>query len=159
VARCGVAGTIEGETLKSKLLQAHKGERTYALIFEKGDDFMATMTAFAQEQALGGSYFTAIGAFSDVLLGFFDRRAMAYQEIPVDEQVELLSLVGNIADNQGEPKIHVHVVVGRQDGTTRGGHLLQAHIWPTLEVILTESPGHLQRQMDQETGLPLLVNR
>jgi predicted DNA-binding protein with PD1-like motif len=76
--------------------------------------------------------------------------------IPIAEQVEVLSLLGDIALDDGQPKLHAHVVVGRRDGTTRGGHLLEGHVWPTLEVIVTESPHHLQRSMDRETGLALI---
>ncbi len=80
-----------------------------------------------------------------------------YKEIPVDEQAEVLSLLGDIAPREdGEPQVHAHVVLGRSDGTTRGGHLLEAHVRPTLEVIVVESPEHLQRRTDEETGLPLV---
>jgi predicted DNA-binding protein with PD1-like motif len=81
---------------------------------------------------------------------------MEYIKIPVNEQVEVLSLMGNIALNDGKPKIHAHGVVGKSDGTTRGGHVLAAHVWPTLEVIVTESPKDLQRATDKETGLALI---
>ncbi|HYM64002.1 MAG TPA: DUF296 domain-containing protein, partial [Gaiellaceae bacterium] len=78
-------------------------------------------------------------------------------EIPLEEQVEVLSLIGDIAEHEGQPKVHAHVVVGRRDGRTRGGHLLEAHVWPTLELMLEESPEHLRRRIDEETGLPLIV--
>ncbi len=68
----------------------------------------------------------------------------------------MLSLVGDIALSGDQPKIHAHVVVGRSDGTTRGGHLMEAHVWPTLEVIIVEEPGRLHRKTDQESGLALI---
>jgi predicted DNA-binding protein with PD1-like motif len=142
--------------MQTQLIHKQHGERTYAVVFNKGDEFMSGLHALAKDQDLTGSHFTAIGAFSDVTLGYFDRATMTYQEIPVHEQIEVLSLVGNIALNKGEPKVHAHVVLGRADGTTRGGHILQAHVWPTLEVVIMESPQHLRRRMDEETGLALL---
>lgn len=143
--------------MRSQLL--HDGEqRTWAVILEKGDEPIATLTAFARDQSLGAAHFTAIGAFRDVSLGFFDREQRDYIRIPpIGEQVEVLSLIGDIALDGGEPKVHAHVVVGKSDGTAHGGHLLAAHVWPTLEVILTESPGHLRRRTDRETGLALIV--
>ena len=99
---------------------------------------------------------TAIGAFSSVKLGYFDWETKAYRTIPVDEQVEVLSLLGDVATKDGEPAVHAHVVVGRSDGTTRGGHLLEAHVRPTLEVILDESPSHLRKRHDPESGLALI---
>ena len=99
---------------------------------------------------------TAIGAFRDVTLGYFDWQTKKYQKIPVNEQVEVLSLIGDIALNEGKPAVHAHVVVGRSDGSTRGGHLVEAHVRPTLEVIVDESPAYLKKRHDPESGLALI---
>jgi len=141
--------------MKSTLLDA-TGPRTWVLIFDKGDEPVAGLTAFAKAQKLGAAHFTAIGAFSDVTLGYFDRAKRDYKKIPLHEQVEVLSLLGDVALDKGEPKIHAHVVVGRADGEARGGHLLEARVWPTLEVVLIESPRHLRKRHDPETGLALI---
>ncbi len=143
--------------MKAKQIHEERGQKTIALVFDTGDEFMLELTNFAKENDLTASSITAIGAFSDATLGFFDMEKREYEEIPVEEQVEVLSLVGDIAPKgDGEPQVHAHVVVGRSDGTTRGGHLLEAHVRPTLEVIVTESPEHLQRRTDKETGLALI---
>src|SRR5438552_1291668 len=126
--------------------------KTYILIFEKGDEVIAGLSTFAKNNELAASHFTAIGAFSDVTLGYFDWEKKGYKKIPLQEQVEVLSLVGNITLKGDEPKVHAHVVVGKSDGTAHGGHLLNAHVRPTLEVVVTESPKHLQRKVDEETG-------
>jgi len=77
--------------------------------------------------------------------------------VTLDEQVELLSLIGDVAlKKDGKPVVHAHAVIGRKDGTAQGGHLLEAHIRPTCEVILTESPIHLQKQIDPQSGLALI---
>ena len=141
--------------MRSTLLDA-TSPRTWAVIFDKGDEPVAGLTAFAKAQKLGAAHFTAIGAFSDVTLGYFDRAKRDYKKIPLHEQVEVLSLLGDVALDKGEPKIHAHVVVGRADGEARGGHLLEAHVWPTLEVVLVESPRHLRKRHDPETGLALI---
>ncbi|MGH2921617.1 MAG: PPC domain-containing DNA-binding protein [Gaiellaceae bacterium] len=142
--------------MRAKLLH-EDGERTYALVFDKGDEVVAELEAFAREHEIAAARFTAIGAFSDVNLGYFDREQKDYLEIPLVEQVEVLSLLGDVAEKDGEPKVHAHVVIGGRDGDARGGHLLAAHVWPTLEVILDESPEHLRRRVDEETGLPLIA--
>ena len=139
--------------MKSKLLQAQDA-KTYAVIFDTGDEVKSGLVAFAKDHRLGGSRFTAIGAFSSATLGYFDWQTKEYRRIPVREQVEVLSLVGDIAlKDNGEPEVHAHVVVGKADGTAHGGHLLEAHVRPTLEVIVVESPIHLQRKFDPETKL------
>jgi predicted DNA-binding protein with PD1-like motif len=143
--------------VQAKKLHEENGQTTYALVFDTGDEFMERLTGFAEENGLSAASLTALGAFSDLTLGYFDMDRKEYDEIPVEEQVEVLSLVGTIAPKEdGGPQVHAHVVVGRSDGTTRGGHLLEAHVRPTLEVVLTESLAHLRRKTDNETGLPLL---
>jgi predicted DNA-binding protein with PD1-like motif len=130
---------------------------TYVLVFDKGDEVMESLDRFASEHQLTAGHFTAIGAFSDVTLGFLDPETREYEPIRIDEQVEALSLVGDISLEDGDPRVHAHVVVGKRDGQAYGGHLLEAHVWPTLEVVLTESPAHLRRRIDPETGLPLIA--
>jgi predicted DNA-binding protein with PD1-like motif len=142
--------------MKSKLI--HDGEeKTFALVFETGEEVTAGLLRFAREHQLAGAHLTAIGAFERVILGFFEVANRNYKKIPIEEQVELVSLVGNIAlDGEGAPKLHAHAVVGKPDGTAHGGHLLEAHVRPTLEVIVTESSRHLRRKMRPELGVALL---
>jgi predicted DNA-binding protein with PD1-like motif len=141
--------------MRAKLLNEN-GERMFAVIFETGDDPVAGLTRFAEERKLGASAFTAIGAFSEATLGYFDWDKKDYERIPVKEQVEVLALVGDIALQDGKPKLHAHVVLGRRDGNACGGHLLEARVRPTLEVIVTEAPAHLRRRHDPASGLALI---
>jgi predicted DNA-binding protein with PD1-like motif len=143
--------------MKSKLLDQRDRQRTFVVVFDVGDEVVAGLLAFAKEHSLKGSHLTAIGALQDVVLGYWDWTTKQYQRIPLREQVEVVSLVGNIAMGpEGAPKIHAHIVVSKSDGTAHGGHLLEAHVRPTLEAVLVESPEHLQRSMDPRTGLALL---
>lgn len=142
--------------MKTKLLNEARA-KTYAVVFQTGDEFSAQLLDFAHKEKLGGSHFTAIGAFSAAILGYFDWDTKEYKKIPVREQVEVVSLIGDISlDAEGQPKIHAHVVLGKSDGAALGGHLLEAHVRPTLEVILTESPEHLERHYDPESKLALI---
>src|SRR5262245_59744530 len=105
---------------------------------------------------LAAGQFTAIGAVSNAVLGFFDRKKKDYRRIPLTEQAEVISLTGNVALKEGEPFLHVHAILGLPDGSTRGGHLFEAHVWPTLEMVLTAWPERVRRKRDTETGLYLL---
>ena len=145
--------------MKAVLLHEHQGLRTIAVILARGDEVMAALTGFAAERQLKATQLTAIGAFSRVVVAYFDWQTKAYRRIPIDEQVEVLSLVGDISVEAGAPKVHAHVVVGKADATAHGGHLLEAHVRPTLEVVLTETPRHLQRRFDRESGLNLIDPR
>jgi predicted DNA-binding protein with PD1-like motif len=141
--------------MRAKVLNADN-ERTFALIFDAGDEVMSGLARFAEDENLSATRFTAIGAFASVMLGYFDWEKKDYHRIPVNEQVEVLALVGDIALDKGKPKVHAHVVLGTREGAARGGHLLEARVRPTLEVILTESPGYLKREFDAESGLALI---
>ncbi len=141
--------------MKSKLIH-NAPQRTFAVVFDKGDDVLENLLAFAKDHRLAAAEFTGLGALSDAVLGYFDWQKKDYKRIAIDEQVEVLSLTGNVAFADGEPKLHPHIVLGKSDGTAHGGHLLEAHVRPTLEVIVTESPAHLQRRSDPETGLALI---
>jgi len=141
--------------MRAKVLN-ETGERSYALIFDTGDEPISLLTRFAEEHRISAARFTAIGAFSDAVVGYFDWQRKDYERIPIREQVEVLALVGDIALAKGKPKLHAHVVLGKRDGTAHGGHLLEARVRPTLEVLLTESPSHLVREHDPESGLALI---
>ena len=141
--------------MKSKLIH-NAAQRTFALVFDPGDEVLEKLLAFAKQHRLTAASFTGLGALSDAVLGYFDCEEKRYRRIPVAEQVEVLNLTGNLALGNGEPKLHAHIVLGKADGTAHGGHLLEAHVRPTLEVIVTESPAHLQRRTDPQTGLALI---
>ena len=142
--------------MKSKVIQ-NGSHRAFAVVFDPGEEVVAGLLRLASEQHLAGAYLSAIGAFERVTLGFFEFDKKEYKRIPVREQVELVSLVGNIAeDDRGHPKLHAHVVVSKSDGTAHGGHLLDAYVRPTLEVIVVESAKHLCRKTRPDLGVALL---
>lgn len=139
----------------SKLI--NNGElKTYAVVFDDRDEVIKLLGDFAKEKNLKAAQFTGIGAFSEVTLGFFDFDKKDYLKVEIKEQVELLSLIGDITLYKDKHQIHPHVVVGKRDGTAHGGHLLKATVHPTLELIVNESPGYIQRELNKETGLPLI---
>jgi predicted DNA-binding protein with PD1-like motif len=143
--------------MKTKLIHESGGQRTFALVFETGDEAAARLAQFARDHRVTAAQFTAIGAFSGATLAYFDWETKQYQKFTVDEQVEVLTLAGDVSEAEGGgPQVHAHVVVGRRDGSTRGGHLIAGHVRPTLEVVLVESPAHLRRRHDPATGLALI---
>jgi predicted DNA-binding protein with PD1-like motif len=150
---------LDGEEndMQSKLLNDSNGQRTFAVILETGDEVQDCMKTFIKAESIRAAQLTAIGAFSDVELLYFDWELKSYQKSAIAEQVEVASLIGDVAGSpSGEPALHIHVVVGRRDCTALAGHLGQAHVRPTLEILLTESPTHLRKRLDKESGLALI---
>jgi hypothetical protein len=143
--------------MKTKLVHSDSGRRTYVAILETGDEVMESLHRLAESENLSAAQVTAIGAFSDAVISYFDWERREYDRIPVDEQVEVASMIGDIArDTEGKSALHIHLVLGRRDGSALAGHLAEARVRPTLEVIVTESPEHLCRSPDPETGLALI---
>jgi predicted DNA-binding protein with PD1-like motif len=142
--------------MKWKLIN-DSDEKTFVLVFDTGDEVISDLTRFAKEHQLKAAQFAGIGACLRVTLGFFEIERKDYRKIEINEQVEVMSLLGNISVSENsEPKVHGHMVVGKLDGTAYGGHLLEAHVRPTLELFLVEHPGQLQRKMNEQFGLALI---
>ena len=141
--------------MKVKQLSSN-GERSFAVVLDTGEEAVGSLLEFARQYEVQAGRFTGLGAFRDVTLGFFDFDRKDYERIEIGEQVEIVSLVGNFATQDGEAKLHPHVVVSKRDGTAHGGHLLEGHVRPTLEIVVVDEPAHLRRRTDPETGLALL---
>ena len=141
--------------MKTKQLSTG-GVSSRALIFETGDEVISILQDFARRENVRAARFTAIGAFERATLAYFDWATKAYVDIPVREQVEVLVLAGDIAWQGRDPVAHVHCVLGRRDGSTVGGHLRQAIVRPTLELMITEA-GALERRPDPASGLALIA--
>jgi len=142
--------------MKIQQLDDVEGRRRFVIVCDRGDDPVEALTAAAKRFDLSGAPLTGIGAFSGVTLGFLDRTRCDYARRAIREQVEVVSLAGNVALDAGEPRVHAHAVVARYDGSALGGHLLGATVDPTLEVMIVESPATLRRRTDPATGLALL---
>ncbi|MFJ8577853.1 PPC domain-containing DNA-binding protein [Micromonospora sp. NPDC093277] len=131
--------------------------RVLVVVVDKGEDAVAAVNEAAQRHGIRGARVTAVGGFASADLAYFEREKRNFRTIPVGEQVEVLSLLGDIAEHEGKPALHVHAVLGRRDGSTVGGHLLRGEVWPTLEVVISEVGASLAKRVDPETGLALLA--
>jgi predicted DNA-binding protein with PD1-like motif len=149
-----VANLGRAPGLQTRLIAENpSGERTYAVIFAEGDEIMSGLTEFAVREKLVAGHFTAIGALERARFGWFDRAQNAYRNIPIDHQVEMISLIGDVGLVNGAPQIHAHGAVGFPDGQVHGGHMLEAIVWPTLELFFTAYSTPLIKTHDAETSL------
>jgi uncharacterized protein len=129
---------------------------SYLLVFRTGQEVMKGLLAFAKKYNLGAGHVTGIGALSGAVIGYFDPEKNAYLRHEENGQAELLSLTGNLALYNNEPFFHIHAAMGLRDGSARGGHLFKATVRPTVELVLVTSPRSVRREIDHETGLPLI---
>lgn len=130
--------------------------REFLLILDKDEDLQPALLAFVRENRIGAASFYAIGAFRHAAIAYWNAVTQVYEEIAFDEQVEVVSLIGNLAPSLEGTKMHAHVVLGKRDGSTVAGHFLRAIVFPTLEVFLTERAVRVERKKDPATGLWLL---
>lgn len=143
--------------MKSKLLSETSGQRTFAVVLDAGEEAIRTLADFAFRNGVTAASLTAIGAFQEATVGWFDFQLKSYRKIAVAEQSEVLSAIGDIAiADGGKPSLHIHAVLGLKDGQTRGGHLMEGLVRPTLEVIILESPGYLRRTKREDLGIALI---
>ncbi len=143
--------------MQSRLVAEADGKRTFVVVLDTGEEAVSTLTRWAEQEAISGASLTAIGAFKTATVGWFDFDTKHYVEIPVDSQTEVLSAIGDIAlGDDGKASLHVHVVLGRRDGSTCGGHLLNGRVHPTLEITVVEAPVHLRRKKQTGLGIALI---
>jgi len=141
----------------SKFRQIDDTPQTFILVFETGDELAEGLQKFAKKQKLSAASFKAVGALSSVRLVWFSWETKRYEPaVTLDEQIEILSLIGDVALKDGKPAVRAHAVIEKKDGTAHGGHLLQAFVRPTCEVVLTESSAHLQKFINPESGVALI---
>jgi uncharacterized protein len=146
--------------MKSKLVSRPHETRVWIVVLDEGEEAKTSLLDFAKAEGIENASFVALGAFSHATIAYFEWQKKTYKDIPVDEQVEVITLIGDIVpDEKGNASLHAHTVLGRSDGSTRGGHLQAGHVRPTLEVTVTEMPGHLTRRKHPELGLALIEMR
>ncbi len=142
--------------MQVQLLNPEEPTKQYAVIFYQGDEAFSGLLDFAEKYHISSAHFTAIGALNGATLGRFDPQRKMYKKIPIEGQVEVIGMSGDIALYQGKPVVQTHMVVETSDGTTRGGHVLSAYVSPTLEVMVTVDPISMQKRFDPETDLTLI---
>jgi uncharacterized protein len=129
----------------------------WSVVLKSVDEAVASLTGCGRQENITAAHFTALGAFSGAVPGFFDFDGKDYHRSPVDEQVEVASMVSDFALKGDAVQLHPYAVLSTRQGQALGGHLLEARVHPMLEVVVTPSPVHLRRRSDPETGVTLIV--
>lgn len=121
-----------------------------------GEEIASTITEFARAQSIDAADVTALGAAYGVVLGYFDRVTREYVRHAVEGEVEIVSLLGNIAIKEGRPFVHLHANVSGRDFRPWAGHFFEGKAGATCEVVIRPMKGYAQRTKDEATGLFLL---
>ena len=145
--------------MQVKVVKDTPEEKVYAVVFYKGDEALSGLTDFALKYGVGDAHFTGIGAVRSATVAWLDQPNKIYRRISVPEQVEVLSLIGDVATFNGKPVVHMHAVLGHQDGTTTGGHVFELNVNPTLEVFVTVNSVPLKKRPDEASGMKVIDPR
>ena len=146
------AETGKSPGVKVKLLSENGTVKTYAIIFSKGDEVLSGLTEFAQKYKVTSAHFMAIGDATSARVGWYEQSNKMFKVIPINEPAEVTSLIGDIALNEGKPVVHAHINLADNNGIVHGGHLLQAFVFPTLEVMMTVEPINMYKKLYPEAG-------
>jgi predicted DNA-binding protein with PD1-like motif len=142
--------------VKHQQLHRQEQARRFVAVFDAGDDVLEQLQQLCARESIASAMLAGIGGFSNATVGYYDMKAKRYEPIAVNEQVEVVSFLGNVTGYQGKPKLHVHCIVGHRDGHTTAGHLLSATVRPTLELFIDELASPLRRTDRPEIGIPLI---
>jgi uncharacterized protein len=144
--------------VRAKLIGQQGATRTYQLVLAPGTEAVAAISDFVVQNHIQAASFRGLGACTDAVLAYYDPVARAYQKTAYNQQMEIVSMIGDAAPTPGYGAgLHAHVGMAFADGTMHGGHLFEAHVSPTLELELTASPVAVHRAFDDTFKTWLLV--
>lgn len=143
--------------MKGKIVSADDGVKTHVVVLDAGEEAFEALTRYVNDAGIAAASLTAIGAFRQATVAFYQYETKSYTDIPVAEASEVLSLLGDVAvGDDSKAGLHLHAVLGLADGSVRGGHFLRGIVRPTLEVVLTETPAYLRRTKRDDLGIALI---
>jgi predicted DNA-binding protein with PD1-like motif len=146
------AKTGRSPGVKVKLLSQNGDVKTYVLVFAKNDEVISGLTEFAQKYNVTAAHFKGMGDAMSAKVAWYEQSKKMFKVIPIAKPAEITSIIGNITINQGKPVVHAHINLADENGMVHGGHLLEAFIFPTLEVFVTVEPTTLNKKIYTEAG-------
>jgi uncharacterized protein len=123
---------------------------------ESGERVAETLLGLLRAEGIGYAVVSGLGAVSQVQLSYWNAESRQYEAHEIEEQLEVVSLTGNVTLRETDPFLHLHVTLGRQDLTVLGGHFNDAVAHPTLEIWLQPENEPVQRVPDAASGLALM---
>jgi predicted DNA-binding protein with PD1-like motif len=131
------------------------GER-YQIRFESGEQVAASLLVWLEAEGIGYATMTGLGAVSGATVSYWNSETREYEQHQLDEQMEIVSLIGNVSIKEGQPFTHIHVTLGRRDLSIVGGHFNDAIVHPNLEVWVRPEAQAVERTLDESCGLYLM---
>lgn len=122
----------------------------------RGEELVEKVCEYCTQNNIKAGWVQAIGACDEVTVSSYNFQTRQYDKKTFTEDLELISLIGNISVVDGKPSLHAHVSLSQTDMSVIGGHLHKMMISGTGELYITMFEGEFTRHLDEETGLNLL---
>lgn len=129
---------------------------SWVIVLKKDDKIIEKLKEFVKQEDITSGYFNAIGAVNFVELAHYNLEKKKYSSKLLSRPLEIVSLIGNIAVKKKEIVVHAHIVVGTDKMELYGGHLKEATVTATCEIIFNEFREEINRDYDDNTGLNLI---
>tara|TARA_B110001454_G_scaffold210867_1_gene225875 strand:- start:382 stop:813 length:432 start_codon:yes stop_codon:yes gene_type:complete len=128
------------------------GEKIFVSL-QTGDLINKSLTEISVKENISNAWINGIGAIDSVEVGYMDVVNKKYQKRNFNDNYELISLIGNITIKDGVPFVHTHITFSDTEYKVFGGHLFDAKITATGEIILTVANSKIDRQFNENVGI------
>ncbi len=135
-----------------------KSGQKYIIRIDKGEEVISSLEKFCQKEKVKAGFFRGLGAAAKGELRYYSLKDKRYYNKKFGgKTMEILSLLGNVAEMKGKTVIHAHIVLGNEKMQPIGGHVSALVVGPTCEIYFEKLPGKIERKYSQEIGLNLMV--
>ena len=134
-------------------MQFQRQRESVQLRFLSGERLVTPLVEWLGHESVGYAALSGLGAVSHATISYWNAETKKYETHELDEQMEVVSLIGNVTLKDGQPFIHAHASLGRRDLSLVGGHVNDLHVHPTLEIWLRPEAEPVHRALDESCGL------
>ena len=133
-----------------------KNNEKYVLSFQIGENLQEELVKFCADEDIKSAFFVGLGGLQELELSYYNLSEKRYEDINIKENLEIVSLTGNISKLNNDTIIHMHGVFSNSKANTIGGHVKKIVVSGTCEIFLTVFDGFIERRYDDTTGLNLM---
>lgn len=130
--------------------------QTSILVFEKGEDIISGIKKYCRNNNIDGGWLSGLGAVSKAEVAFYDLNRKKFIQKEIKEEMEIASLIGNVATFENDIATHIHVVLSDKNMKPLAGHLISATVAATCEIRMEVFDQPLKRKYNNHIGLNLI---
>ena len=118
-----------------------------------GEEIISSIMNILKNEKISFASITGIGATNGFTIGTYDVTNQLYKKSNYKGVYEIVSHLGNTSTMNNEPYIHIHMSAADKNNNVVGGHLNEAYISATAEIVLEIIEANVDRIKDPNTGL------